>query len=83
MCVDINCNSNPILCSQCINEGINRGQHYNHHEKSILPLPEAVDAVCELIKSQNNPLQRIYKSTLGRADYSTIAGQLEKGPALL
>lgn len=39
--------------------------------------------MCELIKSQNSPLQRIYKSTLGRADYSAIAGQLEKGPALL
>lgn len=39
--------------------------------------------MCDVIKGQNNPLQRIYKSTLGRADFGGIAMQLEKGPGLI
>lgn len=39
-------------------------------------MSEAVDAFCEVIKNQTNPIQRIYKSTLGRGDFSTLVAQL-------
>lgn len=48
-----------------------------------MPFPEAVETLCDTIKSQSGPIQRIYKTTFGRGDFTTIVAQLEKGPMIL
>lgn len=65
MCTDIKCSNSPLLCSLCFRDQLNRTYHFDH-EKSILPIDEAVYHLSNEIRNFAAPLQKIFKITLGR-----------------
>ena len=80
LCTDLSCTHSALLCPLCLND--HRQRSYHPHESSIKPLPDAVDWLTSLIRSQSKSIELIYERTIGNRECEIIKFNLEKGPLL-
>lgn len=80
LCTELSCQHNPLLCTLCFNDHRLRTLH--PHEASLRPLPEAVEWLTGVIRSQSKSTELIFERTIGSRDCEVIRFNLEKGGLL-